>query len=807
MSPRGIPSWRSLLFLFLHAIRSLAAEAIPVDGTAAHHVFDGIGGLSAGASSRLLIDYPEPQRSDLLDLLYKPQHGAALQICKIEIGGDVMSTDGTEPSHAHFRGDLSCDRGYELWLASEAVKRNPAIATFGLSWGVPGWVGNGSYFTEDNMGYQSQFATCFLQKVGRPLDYIGVWNERYWGGTDYIVQLRAALDAAGHSSTRIVLPDNAVAKDAKLLAAIAGNATFVRSFDVAGLHGAPAPVPLLEAVGKKYWQSESGFAPINLTSDWAGAQQWARILTRNYVSANITATVTWSLLWSVLPGLPYDGRGIAMANTPWSGNFRDSAPLWVSAHWGQFTSIGWRYLLVGRGSGILPAAGGAGGDAGSYVALVPPHSLGDLTLIVETMGVGAPSTRSFALGGGLPGPGTVFQVWATTNACRFCRLADAAVGADGSLLLQLPADGVLTASTVRGAAHGAPSAPVPPPAPLPLPYADAFDAYAYDSLPRFLSDQGGSFAVRNGSLVQTVTQRPGGNDWYTTPDPITLLGDYEPWADVTVAARAVVPPPPPSQPRVGEDPNAALAPCEAAPGPRSDRQAWRFNAPYAGYLSNAAGGAAGAGTCLNLYGCTSRLIYYGCCQNCGCANSSGFLFSLQPGGALVAALLPGHCATVLADGATVAMAPCASPLPPTQLWAYNATSLQLVSAAARACLTVPAPPPPPAHYARLCARVTGYSGFKGLAPVPGYCLRVENGGAWTVTAGAATLANGTLPGGSGGEGAPLALELTAKGALVSARVGAAPLGAWPSSAFAGGMVALGCGMHQCAFDDFLLAPA
>jgi hypothetical protein len=258
---------------------------------------------------------------------------------------------------------------------------------------------------------------------------------------------------------------------------------------------------------------------------------------------------------------------------------------------------------------------------------------------------------------------------------------------------------------------------------------------------------------------------------------------------------------------VGEDPNAALAPCEAAPGPRSDRQAWRFNAPYAGYLSNAAGGAAGAGTCLNLYGCTSRLIYYGCCQNCGCANSSGFLFSLQPGGALVAALLPGHCATVLADGATVAMAPCASPLPPTQLWAYNATSLQLVSAAARACLTVPAPPPPPAHYARVCARVTGYSGFKGLAPVPGYCLRVENGGAWTVTAGAATLANGTLPGGSGGEGAPLALELTAKGALVSARVGAAPLGAWPSSAFAGGMVALGCGMHQCAFDDFLLAPA
>ena len=95
-------------------------EPLILDGSASHHVYDGFGGLSAGASSRLLRDYPLTQRSDILDLLYKPNFGAGLMICKIEIGGDDMSTDGTEPSHSHFRGDLSCDRGYELWLASEA---------------------------------------------------------------------------------------------------------------------------------------------------------------------------------------------------------------------------------------------------------------------------------------------------------------------------------------------------------------------------------------------------------------------------------------------------------------------------------------------------------------------------------------------------------------------------------------------------------------------------------------------------------------------------------------------------------------
>ena len=73
----------------------------------------------------------------------------------------------------HSRDDLSCGRGYELWLAKEALARNPAIRTFALSWGVPGWVGNGSYFSEDNMMYQAAFATCFQQYTGKALDFIG----------------------------------------------------------------------------------------------------------------------------------------------------------------------------------------------------------------------------------------------------------------------------------------------------------------------------------------------------------------------------------------------------------------------------------------------------------------------------------------------------------------------------------------------------------------------------------------------------------------------------------------------------------
>jgi hypothetical protein len=162
----------------LSFLLSAAASPIPVSDAGVRHAFDGHGGLSAGASSRLLRDYPDAQRSDILDFLWKPNFGANLQICKIEIGGDTQSTDGTEPSHRHYREETpqcSVDRGYELWLLSEAYKRNPDVQSYILSWGVPNWIGNGSYFSDDNIEYQVQYAGCVKETIGKGPDFIGIW--------------------------------------------------------------------------------------------------------------------------------------------------------------------------------------------------------------------------------------------------------------------------------------------------------------------------------------------------------------------------------------------------------------------------------------------------------------------------------------------------------------------------------------------------------------------------------------------------------------------------------------------------------
>lgn len=107
---------------------------------------------------------------------------------------------------------------------------------------------------------------------------------------------------------------------------------------------------------------------------------------------------------------------------------------------------------------------------------------------------------------------------------------------------------------------------------------------------------------------------------------------------------------------------------------------------------------------------------------------------------------------------------------------------------------------------QLCTRVTGYSGFKGPGPVPGYCLVVDGGGDWVLLAGSPTpLANGTLPA-PFSPAQPHALALSTNGTAVTATVNGTTLASVSSTAFAAGMVALGSGYHPAAFDDFLVAP-
>lgn len=696
-------------------------------------------------------------------------------------------------------------RGYEMWLMAEAFKRNPDIATYILSWGVPNWVGNGSYFSAENIAYQVGYAKCVAQTLGsnEHPSYIGIWNERSWGTVDYVVSLRDALDAAGLTSTRIVVPDGGGCSE--VTAAAKANSTFADAVYALGEHyPCRRDCPATAEVGMKFWASED----YSTVGDWKGAGCWGRSLNQNFVILNSTSTISWSTIWSVYPQDIYYGNGLMYAMSPWSGNYEVNLPIWTSAHHCQFMNIGW-HLLQGGSSGML-----SGG--GSYVSATSPDK-SDFTLVLETLQgnclrcSGGPTSAqnvTFALTNGLPLPGTTLRVWQTTEDAPFVRLSDATVAADGTLTVFIPADAMVTVSTITTAAHGVASTPIPADAPFPLPYSDDFSGYVEDHLPRFFADQAGSFAVRNGALTQVAPADPGPNAWSKNREPYTLLGSAN-WTDTRVTVSVTFSDAPaggaPSsalQARAGEP--AAVTPCSAT----STR--WVFDSVAPGYLSTVAPAPL---MCLNIPGCDPGmpLIYWDCvttgCE-CGCPTFTNLQFQLGPGGALTTPLEAGSCVTLLSSGA-IALKPCTASV--GQVWTHNASSgaLSVVTQAGdNACLTAPGPPPPPMVWAGVSVRAPPYPN-SGPRTYDGYTLRLTSangGGAWQVLSELTVLANGTMPT-SFNSSSPHILQLTAKATTITAEVDGDTVWTGNDATYTMGQIALGSGYNSATFDNFSVAPA
>ncbi|WIN00507.1 ricin-type beta-trefoil lectin domain protein [Actinoplanes oblitus] len=508
-----------------------AVTTIAINGTVAGRTFDGVGAISGGGgNSRLLIDYPEPQRTQILDYLFKPDYGAAVQLLKLEIGGDGNSTDGSEPSHQHVRGDVNCDAGYEFWLGEQAVARNPDLKLVALPWTAPGWIGGGNFWSSDMIDYDISWLNC-AKRHGLTISYLGGWNERGHDSTWY-KNLRTGLDNAGYGSVRIVGDDSGWGMADEFAADLA----LKNAVGVLGNHYVCGYLSQADSCsttgnargsGKPLWASEFGSQDDN-----AGVVPYIRTVNRGYLDAEITGYLNWPLIAAITPNLPYATVGLMDAGSPWSGAYRVGRNLWANAHYAQFTKPGWRYLNSS-------ASGYLGGNRanGSYVSLKSTNN-SDYSTIYETSGSTAAQTVNVTVSGGLS-TGTV-HVWSTDmgspdTADWFVRQADV-TPSGGSYTLTLQPNRIYTVTTTTGQAKGTAAGPAPHG--LALPYTDDFDGYAVRKLPRYTEDMQGSFetracsAGRSGICLQQVTpQRP--INWQDDSDAFTLFGDAG-WTNYTV---------------------------------------------------------------------------------------------------------------------------------------------------------------------------------------------------------------------------------------------------------------------------------
>jgi Glycosyl hydrolase family 59/Concanavalin A-like lectin/glucanases superfamily len=514
--------------------QTVQRSEIKIDGTGGGRVFEGIGGVSAGASSRLLIDYPEPQRSQILDYLFKPNYGASLQHLKVEVGGDTNSTDGSEPSHMHTRTDESYDRGYEWWLMKEAKARNPKIMLDALPWGAPGWIGNGKYYSQDMANYIVKFIQGAKKYHGLYIDYVGVWNETNYD-VGYIKLLRKTLDANG-LKTRIVAAD-LYENQWKITDDFKSDPELKEAVYAIGVHYARVKGNFYVtrgalASGKPLWSSEDqpfDETGVILQRNWnPGARIWAKFLNTNYIDGKITKTETWSPVTSYYDNLAAPNSGLMYANTPWSGYYNVQSAIWVTAHTTQFTQPGWQY--IDTACGYLRGKG-------SYVTLKAPSSH-DYSVVVETIDALEPQIVSFQVDGGLS-TGAV-HVW-HTNANAAFREEDDITPQKAAFDVTLEPDSIYSLTTTTGQGKG--TATPPPAAPFPFPYADDFDGTPVGKSPKYLADQNAAFEVspcagRQGRcLEQVVDNKP--IAWFISPDPLTFLGNSD-WADYELSADAML---------------------------------------------------------------------------------------------------------------------------------------------------------------------------------------------------------------------------------------------------------------------------
>ncbi len=509
---------------------------IRLDTASLGREFEGLGALSAGATSALLRYYPEPQRNDVLDFLFKPKFGAGFQHLKVEIGSGMNSTCGAEPSHAITPEELAdpVPRGYEFWLAAEARKRNPDIVLDALPWGTPYWTKD--YTTQEAADWVVAFLDCAKKHHGLDFQYVGgcqnelsmMIERREHGKRDKNLRhpasaevrrfvtkhLRPSLDKNGYGDVQIQASDLynghipekynwSVMKD------VLEDPEFAKALDVVGYHypvgymtkfrdDRPLPEGFL-ATGKRIWAGEDYSVS---GGGFHSGRNWVRKIIREYNELRITKSIAWAPFTSLPPGFRWSNVGFIDARNPWNGHYDIWPALWCVAHVTQFAEPGWRFMDTAQGR-FDPES-----HLGVYAALKAPNGK-DWSLIAST-----DKAVTIELHIDPAMAGKLVHVWKSDSQEQFRKLRTVEPEG-GRLAMALDGKSVYTLTTTTGQAKGKPGNPIP--AAVPGGHRrDDFKGYKLHDTPRYWVDQEGTFEIADHDganvLKQVVPEK--GCEWH-----------------------------------------------------------------------------------------------------------------------------------------------------------------------------------------------------------------------------------------------------------------------------------------------------
>lgn len=594
------PSLLSLLLLLLAPARA-DTNTYSIGASSAGPAFDGLGASFTSATARLLLDYEPGNRSAVLDLLFAPSgppstaatfKGAALQILRIEIGGDANTGCGSEPAYAHGPGDApNVARGWAGWLAQEAMARNPAIKILLTPAAWPGFLrgaggaGATDPFADGGEAAAAWVATLVAQyaaDLGVRVGFVGLWSSaladvaQLPALADYAAALRSELDARGLFTTRIVCSDSSVASwscaaatdpanpaySAKLAAAVGvlGDAGRPPAAWPAGAGGGTLPVWLTSFV------SSAGPVPLIESGALAVANEWMQV----FVNASVPRLGGFVFRFGISAApysFPWWHTGLVSAMHPWGSSWDASVALYVIGHVTQFvpTDGDWRMLPVGAGSGALA-------QGGWFVSFFSPSALQFTTVIFKGCDVFAKDPNlvldenaTFVLDATLAAAAPSAAVWRSRfpfqrslNDPRawtaFHQEPPVSLQPDGSFSLSLTFGDLITVSTLgspyspfKGCKSNDCAAEPPPPraqGALTLSFATP-DGVPTAAPGAFMTDISGAFEISAdplGGAATVLTQKAGPGapiGPYADYRPHTLTGDID-VTDCDVAVDALL---------------------------------------------------------------------------------------------------------------------------------------------------------------------------------------------------------------------------------------------------------------------------
>lgn len=347
---RGTIIRGGIALLTIPSIARAQTVTVNVTATDIQQTIEGFGTSQGLAYAPSLYTWPEPQRSQIMDLAFSPSGGIGLTFFRSQV------LPSLEPSPGVWDDTDTA----QVWMMHEAVRRGPVklVATVPTP---PAWMKTDNCITggkvlathyQDYANFLAHYATQYATNNGVSIHALSLTNEpdsatpacdaaqgwsTNWNGSDIATFLHNNLSptwAANDITTKVIAPESVSwgSVDSFLAATYADPVATARLDIVAGhqyLHSQPS-LRIQSALdrGKPIWMTESSIEHPVWTMD--GALAWAGAIHDSLTGGQVSAWIWWGLAYALADwdrdqfviGLDFDANVYSVSKTFWAlGNF------------------------------------------------------------------------------------------------------------------------------------------------------------------------------------------------------------------------------------------------------------------------------------------------------------------------------------------------------------------------------------------------------------------------------------------------------------------------------------------------------